>query len=137
MSVAKYASEPTTRRGSIAAAIDAARIDALEAQPVELAAVALEIPPRDAVLRADDDGVRAEERPQLRRERGQAVRLHAEERRRPPCRCACRSPVTSRLHLEVAVGADHAQAALLHRPQMRAAREQHDVGAGRASRAPM
>ena len=57
---------------------DAARIDALEAQPVELAAMALEIPPRDAVLRADDDGVRAEERRQLRRERGQAVRLHAE-----------------------------------------------------------
>ena len=58
---------------------DAARIDALEPQPVELAAMALEVPPRDAVLRADDDRVGTEERPQLRRQRGQAVRLHAEE----------------------------------------------------------
>ena len=58
---------------------DAARIDALETQPVELAAVVLEVPPRDAVLCADDDGVGTEERPQLRRERGQAVRLDAEE----------------------------------------------------------
>ena len=39
---------------------DAARIDALEAQPFQLAADALKIPPRDAVLRADDDGVRTE-----------------------------------------------------------------------------
>ena len=35
-----------------------------------------------------------------------------------------------RLHLEIAVRADHAQAALLHRAQMRAAGEQDDVGAG-------
>ena len=41
---------------------DAAGIDALETQPVELAADALEVPPRDAVLRADDDGVGTEER---------------------------------------------------------------------------
>ena len=65
---------------------DAARIDALEPQPVELAAVALEVPPRDAVLRADDDGVGTEERTQLRRERGQAVRLDARGTRRRPCR---------------------------------------------------
>ena len=58
---------------------DAARIDALEPQAVELTAVALEVPPRDAVLRADDDGVRAEERAQRRRQRGQAVRLDAEK----------------------------------------------------------
>ena len=58
---------------------DAARIDALEPQPFELAAVALEIPPRDAVLRADDDRVG----PNSGRSDGasavRAVRLDAEE----------------------------------------------------------
>ena len=34
-----------------------------------------------------------------------------------------------RLHLEVAVGADDAQAACLHRREMRASGEEHDVGA--------
>ena len=118
---------------------DAARIDALEPQPVELAADALEVPPRDAVLRADDDGVGTEERRELRRERGQAVRLDAEEHDVGRCRSSTRSPVTVRPDLEVAVRARHAQAALLHRPQVRAAREQHDVGARHAarSRAPM
>ena len=137
MSVAKYASDPTTRRGSIAAAIDAAWIDALEAQAVELAAVVLEIPPRNAVLRADDDGVRTEQRPQLRRERGQAVRLHAENNH---VGLADRVQVAGdlRLHLEIAVRAD--------RREGRAPASRADAGRGRtarrrapalASRAPM
>ncbi len=79
MSVAKYASEPTTRRGSIALRDDAAGIDAFEPEAVELAAEVLEIPPRDAVLRADDDRVRAEQRRQRRRQTGQRVRLDAEK----------------------------------------------------------
>ena len=109
---------------------DAARIDALEPQPVELAADALEIPPRDAVLRADDDGVRAEQRPQLRRQRGQAVRLDAEEHDVGRGRSSARSPVTCGRTSKSPSGLIDAQPALLHRAQVRAAREQHDVGAG-------
>ena len=103
---------------------DAARIDALEPQPVELAAVALEVPPRDAVLRADDHRVRAEERSQLRRQRRSGVRLDAEEHdvgradRREiagrPAASTSKSPS----------GLVDAQPALLHRPQMRPAGEQ-------------
>ena len=59
------------------------------------------------------------QRRQLRRERREAVRLDAEHDRRRPCRSPCRSPVDLGLHLEVAVGADDAQAALLHRLQVR------------------
>ena len=44
---------------------DAARIDALETKAIELAALALEIPPRDPVLRADDDGVGTEEHAEI------------------------------------------------------------------------
>ncbi len=79
MSVEKYASDPTTRRGSMAAGDDAAGVDALETQPLELAAVLLEVPPRHAVLGADHDGVGAEQRREPRRQRGQAVRLDAEK----------------------------------------------------------
>ena len=43
---------------------------------------------------------------------------------------AVRSPAAWRCHFEVAIGADDSQAALLHRAQMRAASEQHDVRAG-------
>ena len=39
-------------------------------QSFEVAAVPLEIPPRQPVLRADDDGVRAKELRELRREGG-------------------------------------------------------------------
>ena len=115
---------------------DPAGIDALEAQPVELAAVALEIPPRDAVLRAHHSGVRAKERAQLRRERGQAVGLHAEE---DDVGLANRGEIAGHggLHLEIAVRADDAQAALLHRPQMRAAGEQTTSAPARARRAPI
>ena len=107
---------------------DAAGIDALEPEAVELAADALEIPPRDAVLRADDDGVGAEQRPQLRRERRQAVRLDAEE---DDVGRSDRRQIAGdiRRDFEVAVRADHAQPALLHRAEVRTAREQHDVRA--------
>src|SRR5262249_22509625 len=58
---------------------DAARIDALEPDAFELAAEAVKIPPRDAVLRADDDRVGTEERAKRRSECGQTVRLDAEK----------------------------------------------------------
>ena len=58
---------------------DAARVNALEPQAVELPAGALEIPPRHAVLCAHDDRVRPEQGAEIGCERRQAVRLHAEE----------------------------------------------------------
>ena len=108
---------------------DAARIDALEAQPVQLTAVVLEVPPRDAVLRADDGRVGTEQRPQRRRQRRQTVRLDAEE---DDVGRADRRQIAGDLRpdLEVAFGARDAQPARLHRLQVRTAREQHDVGAG-------
>ena len=106
----------------------AARIDALEVQTVQLAGVVLEIPPRNAVLRADDDRVGAEQRPQLGRKSRQAVRFDAEDDdvRAPDRREIARR---LRLHLEITLVAHDPQAALLHGAQVRSAREQHHVGA--------
>ncbi len=42
---------------------------------------------------------------------------------------AFRSPTAFRLHLEVAVGAHHSQAALLHGAQVGPARKEHHIGA--------
>ena len=105
----------------------AAWIDALEPKALELAAITVEIPPRHAVLRADDGRVGAQQRCQLRRERRQTVSFHAEKNDigRPDRREIAGHP---RLHLEIAVRADDAQPALLHRAQMRTAREQNDIG---------
>src|SRR5439155_9658485 len=58
---------------------DATGIDALEPQAVQLAADALEVPPRNAVLRAHDDGVGAEQGAERGSEGRQAVRLDAED----------------------------------------------------------
>ena len=129
ISVAKYASDPTTRSRLDGRRDHAAGIDALEPQPVQLAADPLEIPPRDAVLRADDDGVGPEERRERRREAGQAVRLDAEE---DDVGRADRREIAGRRRGRTSKspsGLIDAQAALLHRLQMRAAREQHDVRA--------
>ena len=106
----------------------AARIDTLEPETVELAAEILEVPPGDPVLRADDDRVRPEERGERGRNRREAVRLHAEK---DDVGVTDGRDVRRQLrpHLEVAVGAAHLQAAVLHRAQVRSARDQHDVGA--------
>src|SRR6185503_17016611 len=58
---------------------DTARVHSLQPQPVELAAVTLEVPPRNAVLRAHDRRVWSEERRDLRRKAGESVRLDAEK----------------------------------------------------------
>src|SRR5919204_4427042 len=86
----------------------------------------LKIPPRHTVLRADDEGVRAEERRQLRGERSETVSLDAKEDR---IRLPDRRQVAGRvnLHLEIAVGSDDSQTALLHRLEMRTAGEQDNV----------
>src|SRR5262249_41051721 len=104
----------------------AARIHALEVKPLELPADPLKIPPWDAVLSADHDRVGTEERPKSRRQRRQAVRLDAEEHDVGP---ADRPQIAgdARLDLEVAVGAQHAQAALRHGLQMWTSSEEHDL----------
>ena len=106
-------------------------------ETLELAADTLKVPPRDAVLSADDDGVGAEERPKLGSQRRQAVRLDAEQH---DVGLADGVQIAGdlRLHLEIPVGADHAEAALAHGLQVRTAREEDDVGAGNGvRRAPM
>src|SRR5205085_11782643 len=108
---------------------DAAWIDALEAKSVELAAVVLEVPPWNAVLRADDHGVGPEERAQLRGQRGEAVRFHAEKH---DVGGTDRAKIGGdvRSDVEVSFRTPDAQSALLHRAQMRTAGKQHDIGAG-------
>ena len=73
---------------------DTTRVDPLEPKPLQIAADALEIPPGDAVLRADDDGVRPEEGLELRGKRRQAVRLDAEEHHVGAVRSSTAAPVT-------------------------------------------
>jgi len=120
MSVEKYASE-RPRDG-------ATRIDALQMQPVEIARIVLEVPPRDAVLRADDSGLGPDERRELRCERRERVGLHAEDEdvwAAHVLQVSC----DLRPDFEVAVRAEDPQALLLHRAQVRSTREQHHVGA--------
>src|SRR5262249_38253264 len=100
---------------------DTTRIDALEPDALELAADAVKIPPRDAVLRADDDRVGTEERAKRRCQRGETMCLDAEKHD---------VGLTNGREIagdgwrdrEVAVGAQHAQATFLHGAQMRTAR---------------
>ena len=130
MSVAKYASDPTTRRGSIAAAMTPPGSTRSSRSPSSS-------PPMlwkyhhgmpFCVLTTTVSG------PSSGRSCGaSAVRLCALTPRNDHVGAADRRRdrrSTCGLHLEVAVRADHAQPALLHRAQVRAAREQHDVGAG-------
>ena len=88
----------------------------------------LEVPPWNAVLRADDHGVGPEERAQLRGQRGEAVRFHAKKN---DVDGTDRAKIGGdfRSDVEVSFSTPDAQSALLHRAQMRTAREQHDVGA--------
>jgi hypothetical protein len=104
----------------------AARIHSLEMQTVQFAWVMLKVPPRDAVLRADHDRVRSQQWPELGRKSRQTVRLHAEHH---DVRMADRVQVADnfRFDFEVAVRADDAESFLLHRAQVRATGEQHDI----------
>src|SRR6185369_2638950 len=101
---------------------DTAGIDRFEMPALALIARALEIPPRHAVLRADDDGVGAEERAQLRGEGGEAVRFDAEDHdvgRADRCEIAG----DRWLDGEVVGARDDAESASAHCLQMRTARE--------------
>src|SRR5438876_603445 len=108
---------------------DAAGIDALEPQTVQRAADSLEVPPRNAVLRGHDDGVRTEQRTERRRDGRQTVRLDAED---DDVRRADRVQIAGHFRPDVKIpfGAEHAKAPLAHGLQVRTAREQHDVGTG-------
>jgi hypothetical protein len=96
-----------------------------------LVASALKVPPGHAVLRADDHRVGPEQRAQLRREGGEAVRLDAEDH---DVDGADRREIAGDgwRHVEVTSAREHAQAAIAHRLQMRTARVQDhvDVGSG-------
>ena len=89
----------------------------------------LEVPPGHAVLGADNGGVLADKRLDLRREPRQAVGLHAENDHieRPGI---LKAADDFRTHFEIALRAEDAQPAFLHRAQMRAPREERDVLTG-------
>ncbi len=109
---------------------DAARIDALEPHSGQIAGMGFEVPPRDAVLRADDHGVWSEEGTKRRRQSREGMRLDAQEH---DVRRANRGEVSGDLrpHLPVPVRfTDHAQAVGLHGGQVRASCEEHDLGPG-------
>src|SRR4051812_16173260 len=100
---------------------------------IERSAMSLEIPPGNAVLRTDDDGVRREDRAELGSERRETVRFDAKN---DDVGRTCRREIARdvRAHLEISIAAPHAESAFAHRLQMRATREQHDVNirAGKA-----
>ena len=107
----------------------AARVDPLEAEPLEVAAEALEEPPRHAVLHAHHDGVGAEQGGQARGELGQAVGLDAEEDdvgRPEPLEAVGHG----RPDLEVPVRRADANPPLRERTQLGAAGEERHVLAG-------
>ena len=91
-------------------------------QPSELTCVVLKVPPRDAVLRTHNRGVLAYQRLDLRRELRETVSLHAEENdvHGPSFLEIADHPW---VNFKIAIRAEDSQAALLHRPQMRTARE--------------
>src|SRR5258708_2955254 len=104
-------------------------IDAFQVGACVVARGGLEVPPGDAVLRADDRGVLTDERRHLGRELRQSMGLYAEKNdvHRPGFRDVAND---ARMHFEVAVRADYAQAAFLHGPQVRTACEQGDIVGG-------
>src|SRR5579864_6868292 len=89
----------------------------------------LEVPPRYAVLGADNRGVFADHRFHLLRNLGYPVRLDADE---DDIYGTGFSEIThdSRVDFKVEVGTKDPQAAFLHRSQVRAARVERDILAG-------
>src|SRR5262245_7414044 len=105
---------------------DTSWIDPLQAEAIEFTAVRLEIPPRDAVLRADNHRVGAEEGPQLRRERRQAVSLDTQH---DDVGVTDGTQIAGHFgpDFEVSKRAYHPQPALLHGAEMWTAREEQNV----------
>ena len=98
--------------------------------------VRLEVPPGNPVLRRDQRARRASAAaPRSRRELRQAVRLQADERRRPRRPIAARSSVAGGCASKSPRGLSTRTPSLLHRAQVLAARDQGHVRCRRA-RAP-
>ena len=138
ISVEKYASDPTTRRCSMSDAIDSPGVNAFETQSFQLAADALEIPPRNAVLRRHDHRVSVRTRAVVEeREPSGCALLRQGTRRRHPG-CQLRSPVTSGRTSKSSVRAHHPESAFSHCLQMGTAGKQYYVARPLcASRAPI
>src|SRR5262249_22553933 len=90
----------------------ASGVDALQSQSGEVAGDSLEVPPRNAVLRADNGGVLSDQRFELGSELREPVRFDADIDR------VHRTGIVQiaddfRADLEIAVGAKHTQSALL------------------------
>src|SRR5713226_4960108 len=103
-----------------------ARVHALEARARQFTRAELEVPPREAVLRAHDGGGFADEGRNLGRELRQAVRFYAQEDdvHRPGFRKIADDPWADHKFFG---GADDPKAILLHRAQVRSSREKGDV----------
>src|SRR6266699_2332155 len=104
-------------------------VDGVQMNALELSTVPLEVPPWDAVLRADHSGPGTQVRRHPRRHRRKAVGF---ERHEDGVGVAHRCEVVGRFDRDgpIPMGVDDAKARLLHRLQVRAAGDQHDVDAG-------
>src|SRR5262249_41270967 len=107
----------------------AAGVDPRQAQSREFAGADLEVPPRNAVLRAHYCSVFAQDGAKLRGQLSQTVRLHAEDDN------VHRAGVgqiadNAGADLELAVRGEDLEAGRLHRPQMGTPRVQRHVEAG-------
>ena len=122
---------PMTRSVGIAEETGPVRVQPLDPPSVPGPAVALEVPPRDPVLRRYDRCLRPDKRCQPWGDLRQAVGLDREE---DEVDLAHLLVVVSRggVGLEVALRAPHPDASRLHGPQVRAARYQEDIVAGQA-----
>src|SRR5947209_20499284 len=89
-------------------------------------AVMLKIPPGNSVLRADDGGLRPQHRTQLRNQGRQSMGLHAQE---DHIHGASFFKVANDpgMSAKIIIGADDADAVLLHDAQMSAARVQGHI----------
>jgi hypothetical protein len=106
-----------------------AGVDRLEVDALELAAMTLEVPPGDPVLRADHGRLRAEVRGHPLGHGRQAVRF---ERDKDRVDVTHRREVISRFdrHRPFDAGLDDAKTGLPHRLQVRSARDEDDIDFG-------
>ena len=101
-------------------------IDALQTHSFPFAAEALEVPPRNSILRADNGSVWPEYWSQLRRKLGQAVRLYAKKDN--ICRPHFFKGIGDcRPRHEISLTTSHLHPALLHGAKVWPARKEGDI----------